>query len=87
MTCEPQLRVGTDARGSGCWEVVIDGTLHQDPRPGPLWELIERWRAKQPVPSLIARWARLPHVEGLCNCSGGVGCNRCMDAPTEPDPQ
>ena len=87
MTCEPQLQVGTDARGSGCWEVVFDGTLHQDRRPGPLRELIDRWRAQQPTTHLIAAWARLLPIEGLCDCSGRVGCNRCMDAPSEPDPQ
>ena len=79
---KPQLRVGTDARGSGCWEVVIDGTLHQGRSTGPLRELIERWRAQQPVTDLIARWAHLPHIEGLCHCSGPTGCNRCMDPST-----
>ena len=84
---ELQLKVGTDARGAPCCEVVIDGTLHQDPRPGPLRELIDRWRAKQPTTHLITRWARLLPIEGLCDCSGRVGCNRCMDAPgDEIDP-
>ena len=80
---ELQLKVGTDAQGGGCWEVVIDGTLHQDRRPGPLRELIDRWRAQQPTTHLIAAWAHLPHIEGLCSCSGRVGCNRCMDAPDD----
>lgn len=82
---EPQLRVGTDARGSGCWEVVIDGTLHQNRSPRPLRELIDRWRAKQPTTNLIARWAKLTYIEGLCDCSGPIGCNRCMDPAGEPD--
>lgn len=74
-----------DASRSGCWEVVIDGTLHQNHSIGPLRELIERWRAKQPVTSLIDRWAHLPHLEGLCRCSDPIGCNRCMDPVEEPD--
>jgi hypothetical protein len=82
---EPQLKVGTDARGSGCWEVVINGTLYQNRSPGPLRELIDRWRAKQPTTHLIARWANLPYIEGLCDCSGAIGCNRCMDLAGEPD--
>ena len=59
-----QLRVGTDAEGGGCWEVAIDGVLHQDRSQTPLRALIEQRRAQQPHnPS--ARWAQLEPVEGL----------------------
>lgn len=74
-----------DASRSACWEVVIDGTLHQNRSAGPLRELIERWRAGNPVTNLIARWAHLPQLEGLCDCSGRVGCNRCMDPVEGPN--
>ena len=61
---ELQLRVGTDAEGGGCWEVAIDGVLHQDRSQTPLRKLIEQRRAQQPHnPS--ARWADLEPVEGL----------------------
>ena len=79
---ELELRVGTDATGSACWEAVIDGTLHQDRSIGPLRELINRHRAQQPLTNLISRWAQLPHIEGLCDCSGRVGCNWCVDPST-----
>ena len=61
---ELQMRVGTDAEGGGCWEVAIDGVLHQDRSQGPLRKLIEQHRAQQPHnPS--ARWAQLEPIEGL----------------------
>jgi hypothetical protein len=60
---ELQLMVGTDAEGGACWEVTIDGVLHQDRSPAQLRALIEQRRAKQPHPS--ARWAQLEPVEGL----------------------
>jgi len=59
-----QLRVGTDAEGGGCWEVAIDGVLHQDRSQAPLRALIEQRRAQQRHnPS--ARWAQLEPIEGL----------------------
>jgi hypothetical protein len=57
---ELQLRVGTDAKGGGCWEVCIDGVLHQDRSQAPLRALIEQRRAQQP-----AQWAQLEPIEGL----------------------
>jgi len=57
---ELQMRVGTDAEGGGCWEVIIDGVLHQDRSQTPLRKLIEQRRAQQP-----ARWAQLEPIEGL----------------------
>ncbi len=55
-----QLRVGTDAEGSACWEVTIDGVLHQDRSPAQLRALIEQRREQQ-----SARWAQLEPIEGL----------------------
>jgi hypothetical protein len=61
---ELQLRVGTDADGGACWEVCIDGVLHQDRSPAHLRALIKQHRAQQPHnPS--ARWAQLEPIEGL----------------------
>jgi hypothetical protein len=61
---ELQLMVGTDAKGGCCWEVPIDGVLHQDRSPTQLRALIEQRRAQQPHnPS--AQWAQLEPVEGL----------------------
>ena len=61
---ELQLRVGTDADGGGCWEVVINGVLHQDRCQAPLRALIEQRRAQQSHnPS--ARWAQLEPIEEL----------------------
>ena len=57
-----QLRVGTDAEGSGCWEVVINGVLHQDRCQAPLRALIEQHRAQQPH-NPLARWAELEPIE------------------------
>jgi len=61
---ELQLRVGKDAEGGGCWEVVIDGILHQDRCQAPLRKLIEHRRAQQPH-NPWARWAQLEPIEGL----------------------
>ena len=61
---ELQLMVGTDAKGGGCWQVAIDGVLHQDRSQAPLRALIEQRRAQQPHnPS--AKWAELEPIEGL----------------------
>jgi hypothetical protein len=61
---ELQLRVGTDAKGGGCWEVCIDGVLHQDRSQAPLRALIEQQQGRQPHnPS--ARWAQVEPIEGL----------------------
>ena len=57
---ELQLMVGTDAEGGACWEVTIDGVLHQDRSPAQLRALIEQRRAQKP-----ARWAQLEPIEGL----------------------
>jgi hypothetical protein len=59
-----QMRVGTDAEGSGCWEVTIDGALYQDRSQAPLRALIEQRRAQQPHTPL-ARWAQLEPIEEL----------------------
>jgi hypothetical protein len=61
---ELQLRVGTDADGGACWEVCIDGVLHQDRSPAQLRVLIEQHRAQQPH-NPLARWAQLEPIEGL----------------------
>jgi hypothetical protein len=61
---ELQMRVGTDAEGGGCWEVRIDGVLHQDRSQAPLRKLIEQHRAQQPR-NPLARWAQLEPIEGL----------------------
>ena len=61
---ELQLRVGKDAEGGGCWEVRIDGILHQNRSQAPLRALIEQRRAQQSHnPS--ARWPQLEPIEGL----------------------
>jgi hypothetical protein len=58
------LRVGTDAEGGGCWEVVINGVLHQDRCQAPLRKLIKQHQTQQSHnPS--ARWAQLEPLEGL----------------------
>ena len=68
---ELQLRVGTDAEGGGCWEVTIDGALHQDRSQTPLRKLIEQRRAQQPHnPS--AQWAELEPVAGRPGWAGMV---------------
>jgi hypothetical protein len=59
-----EITGGRDAEGSCCWEVIIDGVLHQDRSQTPLRKLIEQHRAQQPHnPS--AQWAELEPVEGL----------------------
>jgi hypothetical protein len=59
-----ELRVGTDAEGGGCWEVVINGVLHQDRCQAPLRALIKQRRAQQSH-NPPARWAQLEPIEGL----------------------
>jgi len=59
-----ELRVGTDAEGGGCWEVVINGVLHQDRCQAPLRALIEQRRAQQSH-NPLARWAQLEPIRGL----------------------
>jgi len=61
---ELQLRVGTDAGGGGCWEVVIDGVLYQDRCQAPLRKLIENRRVQQSH-NPLARWPQLEPIEGL----------------------
>ena len=61
---ELQLRVGKDAEGGGCWEVRIDGILHQNRSQAPLRALIEQRRAQQSH-NPWARWAHLEPIEGL----------------------
>jgi hypothetical protein len=61
---ELQLRVGKDAEGGGCWEVVINGVLHQDRGQAPLRALIKQRRAQQSH-NPPARWAQLEPIEGL----------------------
>jgi len=61
---DSELRVGRDAEGGGCWEVVIDGVLHQDRCQAPLRALIEQRRAQQSH-NPLARWAQLEPIEGL----------------------
>ena len=61
---ELQLRVGKDAEGGGCWEVVINGVLHQDRCQAPLRALIKQRRAQQSH-NPPARWAQLEPIEGL----------------------
>jgi hypothetical protein len=59
-----QLRVETDAEGGCCWEVRIDGILHQNRSQAPLRKLIEQQQGRQPHnPS--AQWAQLEPIEGL----------------------
>jgi len=71
---ELQLRVGKDAEGGGCWEVVIDGVLHQDRCQAPLSKLIEHRRAQQSH-NPLARWPQLEPIEGLDEdaAAGGAG--------------
>ena len=59
-----ELRVGTDAEGGSCWEVVINGVLHQDRCQAPLRALIKQRRAQQSH-NPPARWAQLEPIEGL----------------------
>ena len=61
---ELQLRVGKDAGGGGCWEVRIDGILHQNRSQAPLRALIEQRRAQQSH-NPLARWFQLEPIEGL----------------------
>jgi hypothetical protein len=59
-----EITGGRDAEGGCCWEVIIDGVLHQDRSQTPLRKLIEQRRAQQPHnPS--AQWAQLEPIEGL----------------------
>jgi len=61
---ELQLRVGKDAEGGGCWEVRIDGILHQNRSQAPLRALIEQRRAQQSH-NPLARWPQFEPIEGL----------------------
>jgi len=61
---ELQLRVGKDAEGGGCWEVRIDGILHQNRSQAPLRALIEQRRAQQ-LHNPLGRWPQLESIEGL----------------------
>lgn len=61
---ELQLRVGKDAEGGGCWEVRIDGILHQNRSQAPLRALIEQRRAQQSH-NPLGRWPQLESIEGL----------------------
>jgi len=61
---ELQLRVGTDAGGGGCWEVRINGILHQNRSQTPLRKLIEQHQARQ-LHHSWARWAQLEPIRGL----------------------
>jgi len=61
---ELQLRVGTDAGGGGCWEVRIDGILHQNRSQNPLRKLIEQHQVRL-LHHFWARWAQLEQIEGL----------------------
>jgi len=61
---ELQLRVGKDAEGGGCWEIRIDGILHQNRSQAPLRALIEQRRAQQSH-NPLARWPQLEPIEGL----------------------
>ncbi len=61
---ELQLRVGKDAEGGGCWEIRIDGILHQNRSQAPLRALIEQRRAQQSH-NPLARWAQLEPIRGL----------------------
>jgi len=52
------------SEGGGCWEVRIDGILHQNRSQAPLRALIEQRRAQQSH-NPLARWPQLEPIEGL----------------------
>jgi len=81
----PELRVGTDASGSACWEVELDGVTHRSRSAATLRALMEAHLSQKPIPNLSAHWAPLEPIEGLCSCTSSAGCDRCQIQPEPID--
>jgi hypothetical protein len=80
-----ELRVGTDASGSACWEVEIDGIIHRSRSADTLRALMEAHFSQKSNPNPCGRWAPLEAIEGLCSQSCISGCDRCQIQPEPTD--